>query len=110
MRNLLLFLLACLPARLFLANAALWVNGGARVALVLFLATTAVAWLFRTFPNSGFFGGNVFWKPLRPAHAMLYLAAASAILAERRKMANFLLVSDAMVGLVAKMVLDRASP
>ena len=101
-RNLLVFLLACLPARLGAAYAAYqfpaWLPW-----MGLLAAIVAINWLFGSFSHTGFFGGKVWWASMRPVHACIYLVFAAMAFAKVPQ-AYLLLVLDALVGLVAGVV------
>ena len=98
-RNLLLFLLACLPARLGAAYVAYrfpaWLPW-----MGLLAAIVAINWLFGSFSHTGFFGGNVWWASMRPVHACIYLVFAAMAFAKVPQ-AYMVLGFDALVGLVA---------
>ena len=79
----------------------------ARTFLVLFLLSTATAWVVRTFPKTGFFNGNAFWAPLRPLHAALYTVAAGALVTGETGAAEAVLLVDVAVGLLGKAILDN---
>lgn len=108
MRNLLLFLLVCVPLRLLLALRLVHASSPiARTFLVLFLLSTATAWVVRTFPETGFFNGNAFWAPLRPLHAALYTVAAGALATGETGAAEAVLLVDVAVGILGKAILDN---
>ena len=101
-RNFLLFLLACLPARLGAAYVAYrfpaWLPW-----MGLLAAIVACNWLFGSFSHTGFFGGKVWWASMRPVHAYIYLVFAAMAFAKVPQ-AYMVLVADALVGLVAGVV------
>ena len=102
-RNFLLFLLACLPARLGAAYGAAYVAYRFPAWLPwmgLLAAIVACNWLFGSFSHTGFFGGKVWWASMRPVHAYIYLVFAAMAFAKVPQ-AYMVLVVDALVGLVA---------
>ena len=98
-RNLLLFLFACLPARLGAAYAAYrfpaWLPW-----MGLLAAIVAINWLCGSFSHTGVFGGKVWWASMRPVHACIYLVFAAMAFAKVPQ-AYMVLGFDALVGLVA---------
>ena len=105
-RNLLLFLLACLPARLGAAYGAAFVAHRFPAWLPwmgLLAAIVAINWLCGSFSDTGVFGGKVWWASMRPVHACIYLIFAAMAFAKVPQ-AYLVLVADALVGLVAGVV------
>jgi hypothetical protein len=98
-----LFLLACLPARLFIANAAFYVGSEVEpwsplwTSFLLFTAAVGLGFVAQALleRQSGFFGSPVYWS--RPAHAALYLLF-SLLFALRFRLAPALLLLDMALG------------
>jgi hypothetical protein len=65
-----LFLLACIPARFFMAYFAYRFPSPI---LGLIVAPVALNWLFGPHRQIGFFGGPIWWKHLRSVHALMYI-------------------------------------
>ncbi len=97
--RLLLFLTACIPARLGLAFLS--------YRFPVWMAFVAIAisfhWLCTSFPATGFFGGKVWWGGMRKVHAVLYLLFAAFAFYDPKKAYLWLLL-DALVGFLAGFV------
>ena len=111
MIRLFLFLFACVPVRLYLAAKLLRLSI-IRPLLIAGLFAVAARWVWGTlansFPDKGFFGGNVFWKRLRLVHALWYALAGALLLWNRPRAAEGVLTLDVAMGVWAKIVLDKS--
>jgi hypothetical protein len=98
-----LFLLACLPTRLLIANAAFYAGNEVEpwsppwIGFLLFTIAVGLGFVAQSLAgrDSGFFGSTVYWS--RPVHAALYLLF-SMLFALRFRFAFALLLLDMMFG------------
>jgi len=113
-RRLLLFALACLPARVAIAlvvglalpKAPRWPSLVAGAILFL-VSLSFLSFVLRLRAReTGLFKGRAFWAPARPVHAALYLIAAALAFAggEALRYAGVVLGADVAVGLALVLV------
>jgi hypothetical protein len=99
-----MFLIGCMGARASLAYLAFHDSTNVLAYIIGCIGLGfAVIWLFdlrKTGIETG--GEAIWWNHLRPVHAALYLVAAYLIITlSKRREASYVIVFDALVGLVA---------
>ena len=106
MKGELMFLLGCIPSRLFLAYLAKIADPNRLKVYAALAAVPMLVWVYlylnpqtRT-TGPEVFGGKIWWNDLRMVHALMYLLFVMYAL--RGKSSSYqVLVADAMIGLVA---------
>ena len=101
-KNILLFILGCIPVRIILVLIAIYINKEYLPYYGLLLLGPALGFLYLYFSNSRLnaieAGGNTWWANVRIVHGLLYLTAA--ILAfQKTPLASIPLGLDVIIGL-----------
>ena len=104
MNSSLLFLLACIPARLLLAGLTYKINDKYLPYLSMVFFAIGISFVYLYLSNSRLkapeAGGETWWKNLRPIHGMLYITAGIYALKKSRT-AAIILIIDVIFGLLA---------
>lgn len=99
----LLFLLACIPARIILSLIPLYINTSYLPYYGIILLLVSIGFLYLYFNNLRLnapeAGGSTWWAEYRIIHGMLYLTAAIYALQEKR-LAWIPLATDVTLGLI----------
>ena len=102
----LLFLLGCLPARLFLVYLAYtlsltYLHYLGYLALVPATGFTLIYLMDWRKTGNETFGQPIWWNHLRPVHALFYFLFAQSAIRGEKKTSYLYLVADVLVGLAA---------
>ena len=102
-KNILLFILGCIPVRIILVLIAIYINKEYLPYYGLLLLGPALGFLYLYFSNSRLnaieAGGNTWWANVRIVHGLLYLTAAFYAYYQNRN-AWIPLIIDVIFGLI----------